>query len=268
VSTKTAIQWTDHTFNIAWGCTKFSPGCEFCYAEKDANRYGFDVWGPTNDRRLFGEKHWNEPLAWNKAAQKDARPHRVFTSSMADVYENHPQIDAARERLWALIRVTPWLEWQILTKRAERMARLWPADAPPNAWAGVSVESAKYQNRLDWLRRVSARVRFVSFEPLLGPLESPDLTGIHWAIFGGESGPHARPCDIDWIGAGVDACRAQGVAPFVKQLGSRIRWGKNGGDSGSAMLSRAAGGISHPKGGDMSEWPLDLRHREFPGVRA
>lgn len=265
MSEKTAIQWTDHTFNIAWGCTKFSPGCEFCYAEKDAHRHGFDVWGPRTERRLFGKKHWDEPLAWNKAAQKEGVPRKVFTSSMADVYEHHAQIDSLRDlRLWPLIRATPWLEWQILTKRAERMARLWPEDAPPNAWAGVSVESAQYLNRLDWLRKVKARVRFVSFEPLLTSVRAADLTDIHWAIFGGESGPHARVCDVDWIAEGVDVCRRFNVAPFVKQFGAHIRWGKNGGDSGSAMESRAAGGISHPKGGDILEWPMDLRVREFP----
>lgn len=265
MSEKTAIQWTDHTFNVAWGCTKFSPGCEFCYAEKDAHRHGFDVWGPTTERRLFGAKHWSEPLKWNAAAQREGQRHRVFTSSMADVYEKHPQIDAAREeKLWPLIRATPWLEWQILTKRAERMARLWPKDAPPNAWAGVSIEGAAHLTRLDWLRDVKARVRFVSFEPLLGDVSSANLSGIHWAIFGGESGPHARACDVDWIAAGVDTCRNYSVAPFVKQLGARIRWGKNGGESGSAMESRAAGGISHPKGGDIAEWPEDLRVREFP----
>lgn len=264
MSEKTAIQWTDHTFNVAWGCTKFSPGCEFCYAEKDAHRHGFEVWGPGADRRLFGEKHWNEPLKWNKAAQKEGRPHRVFTSSMADVYEAHPQIDAVREQLWALVRATPWLEWQILTKRAERMNRLWPKDAPPNAWAGVSVESAKYQSRIDWLRSVPARVRFVSFEPLLGPLENVDLTGIHWAIFGGESGPHARACDIDWIRDGVGDCRRYSVAPFVKQLGAFVIGPDHGATSEFDIGSRMTMCFEHKKAGDMAEWPEDLRVREFP----
>lgn len=291
MSTKTAIQWTDHTFNVAWGCEKISPGCAGCYALKLATRYGFDVWGKDKPRRLFGAKHWNEPLAWNRAAQKAGVPSLVFTSSMADAYEAHPQIDEEREtKLWPLIRATPWLEWQILTKRAERMSRLWPKDPPPNAWAGVSVESDKYLGRLDWLRNVNARIRFVSFEPLLGPLGAVNLDGISWAIVGGESGPEARPMHPAWARSLIAACKAAGVACFMKQEGAwtprrpanfcRVTKSRHShesvgmfpdgtfyesdkpdtyGANGYETLYRHGGHNADP-----SEWPEDLRVREFP----
>lgn len=215
---KTIIAWTDHTFNVAWGCTKISPGCKNCYADTLSRRYGQAVWGPTNSRRTFGEKHWREPLAWAEQAKRDGRPHRVFTSSMCDVFEDHATIAAERERLWPLIRRTsPWLRWQILTKRADGLAANLPADWPlENVWLGVSIESQEYAWRADELRALPAVVRFISYEPALGPLRL-DLRGIDWLIFGGESGPGYRPMDPQWARDIRDACRAAGVAFFYKQ---------------------------------------------------
>ena len=255
----TKIQWTDHTFNVAWGRTKVSPGCANCYAEKDAHRYGFDVWGKGTERRTFGDKHWAEPLKWNREAAREGRRHRVFCSSMADVFEDHPTIEALLPRLRCLINDTPNLDWQILTKRAERMLDLWPV-FPVNAWAGVSVESNDYIHRINALRKVDAVIRFVSFEPILGPVTGANLRGIHWAIFGGESQSGARPCDVEWIRGGIAACRHEGAAPFVKQLG-RVPMQE------IAPNCDALIDLRDRKGGDMEEWPADLRVREFPAVR-
>ena len=143
---KTLIAWTDHTFNIAWGCTKVGPGGGYknCYANDLAVRFGFDVWGPNKARRTFGEKHWSEPLKWDKAAAKAGETHRVFCSSMCDVFEDHPTIDAERQKLWPLIEKTPHLHWQLLTKRPERIASNLPANwdaIKERVWIGTSIES-------------------------------------------------------------------------------------------------------------------------------
>ena len=168
---KTGISWCDHTFNIAWGCFKISPGCTNCYADTLSARFGNDVWGKDKPRKTFGVKHWNEPLKWNKAAEKDGAKHKVFSSSMCDIFEDHPTITAEREKLWDLIRKTPNLIWQLLTKRADRIKDNLPEDwgnGWPNVWMGVSIENDDYVWRADCLREVSAVVHFISYEPALG----------------------------------------------------------------------------------------------------
>jgi protein gp37 len=225
MSELTGIEWTDHTFNIAWGCMKVSPGCAHCYADTLSHRYGFDVWGPaaTTERRTFGAKHWNEPLRWNKAAEKAGEARRVFCCSMCDVFEDHPTVDAERAKLWPLIRATPWLDWQLLTKRPERIAANLPGDwgnGYENVWLGTSIESMDYIARADQLARVPATVRFLSCEPLLGPLDIIDvLDRINWVIVGGESGPGARPMHELWAGDLQTQCWLSGVPFFLKQLG-------------------------------------------------
>lgn len=219
---KTIIAWTHHTFNVAWGCVKISPGCKNCYADGLARRYGHDVWGPaaTTPRRAFGLKHWQEPLKWNRDAALAGERRRVFCSSMCDVFEDHPTIDAERAKLWPLIRATPWLDWQLLTKRADRVADRLPADwldCYPNVWLGVSIESNEWSWRADHLRAVQAAVRFVSYEPAIGPLDQLDLSGLDWIIYGGESGPGRRPEDKQWARDMRDRCTAAGVAFFHKQ---------------------------------------------------
>lgn len=217
----TIIAWTHHTFNIAWGCVKVSPGCKNCYADGLSRRYGHDVWGPGKSRRTFGVKHWSEPLRWNAEAQKAGERRRVFCGSMCDWSEDHPAIDAERGKLWPLIRATPWLDWQLLTKRADRITSNLPVDwgtGYPNVWLGVSIENADYAWRADHLRTIPAAVRFVSYEPALGPLaHALDLTGLHWIIYGGESGPGYRPEDKQWARDMRDACRNAGLAFFHKQ---------------------------------------------------
>lgn len=216
----TIIAWTSHSWNLAWGCLKISPGCKNCYADTLSSRYGHSVWGPDTDRRVFGQKHWDEPLKWNAAAEKAGEHRRVFCSSMCDNFEDHPTIDRERAKLWALIARTPWLDWQLLTKRAERIAPHLPANwdqIKHHVWLGVSIENNDYAWRADHLRELDPAVRFVSYEPALGPLDKLDLTGLQWVIFGGESGPGYRPMDVQWARDMHARCRAAGVAFFFKQ---------------------------------------------------
>ncbi|ANS03299.1 hypothetical protein [uncultured Mediterranean phage uvDeep-CGR2-KM19-C37] len=225
MSEKTIIAWTDHTFNIAWGCTKVSPGCKNCYAEGIADRYGWDAWGASGARRTFGKKRWQEPLKWNRAAEAAGVRKKVFASSMCDNFEDHPVVATELKKLWPLIERTPWLDWQLLTKRANRIAECLPknwGDGWPNVWLGVSIENDEYAWRADRLREVPAAIRFVSYEPALGPLDSLNLDGISWAIYGGESGPRFRPHSLEWARSMRDRCKAAGTAFFYKQSPNRF----------------------------------------------
>ena len=198
MSAKSAIQWTTHTFNIAWGCIEASAGCNNCYARTFSKRMGYDVWGVGADRRTFNEKYWRQPLAWDRKARRAGRRDRVFCSSMTDVFLNDPIINREREKLWPLIEATPNLDWQILTKHPERFKATLPDPLPPNVWLGVSVETNDQGWRAQMLRRTRARIRFLSLEPLLGPIQAEFLRGIDWIIVGGESGPGWRPMDLEW----------------------------------------------------------------------
>ena len=228
MSEKTIIAWTDHTFNIAWGCVKISPGCKNCYADTLSQRYGHDVWGKNKPRRTFGDKHWDEPIKWvrdwargNWGVLGKGSPHLVFSSSMCDVFEDHPTIDAEREKLWPLIRATsPALHWQLLTKRPERIADNLPSDwgtGYPNVWLGTSIEHNDYVGRADHLRDIPAAVRFISYEPALGPLPDLNLSRLDWIIYGGESGPGYRQHDLEWPREMERRCAESGVAFFFKQ---------------------------------------------------
>ena len=236
---QTAIEWTDHTFNPWWGCTKVSPGCANCYAESFDKRLGGNHWGPAAPRRTFGDKHWNEPLKWNAEAERAGRRARVFCASMADVFDADAP-EGALARLWALIRQTPSLDWQLLTKRPERIQQSLPLDwgsrGYANVWLGTSVEDQKRADeRVPVLAQVPARVRFLSCEPLLGAVDLtriPVPTGkewpgwadllrehVQWVIAGGESGPHARPMRTSWVRSLRDQCAREGVAFLFKQWG-------------------------------------------------
>ena len=211
---QSGIEWTEATWNPVTGCTKVSPGCKHCYAERMAHR--LQAIGQKNYARGFElalQPHMLElPLRWK-------RPQVVFVNSMSDLFHRDVPLEYI-QRVFDVMRRAHWHTFQVLTKRAERLAEL---DAelewPENVWMGVSVESDAYRNRIDALRTTRARVRFLSLEPLLGPLEQLDLEGIDWVIVGGESGPGARPMRPDWVLDLRDQCRRVGVPFFFKQWG-------------------------------------------------
>ncbi len=221
MSDLTLIAWTDHTFNAAMGCAKVSDGCKHCYAETlTKNRMGLSLWGANGKRQITSEANWKKPLLWNREARAAGRRALVFCGSLFDVFEAHPTIDGMRPRLWELIRATPWLDWQLLTKRPERIAAHLPADwgdGWANVWLGTSIEDMRVAARADHLREIPATVRFVSYEPALGPLDALDLTGLDWVIYGGESGPGYRSHDLAWPRAMREKCLAADVAFFFKQ---------------------------------------------------
>ena len=217
------IEWTDHTFNPWWGCTKVSPACEHCYAEAWAKRLGKKVWGKRSDRRLLSETNWAQPLKWNAEAAQERQRARVFCASMADVFEARPDLDSERARLWELIERTPWLDWLLLTKRPQLIRDMVPwGDAwPNNVWIGTTVEDQRRaKQRLPHLVALPAAVRFISAEPLLGSLNlSPWIDSLDWVIAGGESGGGARLSDPAWFETLRDQCIDAGVAFHFKQWG-------------------------------------------------
>lgn len=255
----TAIAWCDHTFNPWWGCTKIAgpngtgSACDNCYAAAFAKRTGYDVWGKDGARRFFGEKHWDEPLKWEKQAAAGVpgpntgrADHLVFCASMADVFEARDDLDDARLLLWDLIARTPHLTWLLLTKRPEQVLRRVPtewasASWPRNVWIGTTVEDqARAELRVPRLDGIPAPVKFLSIEPLLGPVDlRPWLRRINdearaaspfewdtsnrigWVIVGGESGAHHRGLDLDAARAIRDECGHWNVPFFFKQVGGR-----------------------------------------------
>ncbi len=219
------IEWTDHTFNPWWGCTKVSPACTHCYAEAWAKRVGKQVWGARAPRWLFAESHWKEPLHWNRAAEQNGVRQRVFCASMADVFENRRDLDHPRAQLAELIEATPMLDWLLLTKRPQHAANLapWGDRWPANVWLGATVENQAWaEKRLPALIAVPAAMRFLSCEPLLGPLDLRQWLQPHiqWVIAGGESGGKARPSHPDWFRGVRDQCSAAGVPFHSKQWGN------------------------------------------------
>lgn len=230
------IEWCDHSFNPWHGCVKVSPGCQHCYAETLDKRFGRAVWGPakTTARMEMSADYWKQPLKWDKEARKAGERRRVFCASMADVFEDHPQLEWPRANLWGLIETTPNLDWLLLTKRPENILRMvprqwWEDEPPANVWYGTSVESQEYADkRIPELIHVPAVVRFLSCEPLLGPvdlspwLDPTSLCYLNWVICGGESGPGARPMHPDWARSLRDQCQDAGVAFHFKQHGAWV----------------------------------------------
>lgn len=274
----TTIAWTEHTMNFWWGCNEVSPGCDHCYARTLMTGWGKDF----HTVRRTAPATWAKASAWERQAITDGQPHRVFTCSMGDFF--HEDADAWRGEAWDVIRATPHLTWQVLTKRAGRIVRHLPADwGPggwPHVWLGTSVESAPEWWRVArYLAKAPAAVRFISYEPTIGPLfaTSPGETwafphpktgepvtlplvppealaaaGVAWLICGGESGSNARPMELAWVETALEACRRAGVAFFFKQTG--------------AVLARRLG-LRDRKGEDPREWPAALAAagvREYP----
>lgn len=220
------IEWTHHTFNPWWGCVKASAGCVNCYAEGLAKRFGEQVWGTNAPRRFFGDKHWNEPLRWHAKAQKSRQRERVFCASMADVFEDRRDLDSWRTQLWKLIEHTPCLDWLLVTKRPEKVAKLvpWKNNWPENIWLGTTVESQELaKQRITPILEIPATVRFVSCEPLLGPLDLTAWLGagkVDWVIVGGESAASARPMQPTWVEDIQQQCLHTNSHFFFKQWGT------------------------------------------------
>lgn len=216
------IEWTDHTFNPWIGCQNVSPGCDHCYAESLTKRYGWTEWGPHGIRKRTSEANWRKPLAWAKEARgTDHRP-RVFCASLADVFDNRAP-GTAREELFGLIRATPELDWLLLTKRPQNIRKMLPADwsdGYPNVWLGTTCEDQeRYNLRWPILRDIPARVRFISYEPAIGPLDIKAVLDVpDWLICGGESGPGARYMEPAWAERVRDDCTYLGVSFFMKQM--------------------------------------------------
>jgi protein gp37 len=210
------IEWTESTWNPVTGCDKISPGCKFCYAERMAER--LQAMGQPNYKNGFEltlqPRMLELPLHWRK-------PQTIFVNSMSDMFHKDVPL-AFIQQVFDVMRRAHWHRFQVLTKRADRLAALdseltWS----PNVWMGVSVESAKYIERIDYLRQTRAAVKFLSLEPLLGPLSKLDLGSIDWAIVGGESGPRARPMAEAWVLDIRAKCQAAGVPFFFKQWGGK-----------------------------------------------
>lgn len=282
MSDNSAIEWTTHTFNPWWGCARISPACVHCYADSQAQRYGHQVWRRKGPRRLLSEANWARPVKWNRDAERAGIPAKVFCASMADVFEDHPQVTEARKRLWGVIEATPHLHWQLLTKRPENVAGMvpWRDSWPSWVWIGTSVENQKWADvRIPVLLEIPAAVRFLSCEPLLGHVDiglteewggctcgagpgsaygihepycglepGPAWNRLHWVIAGGESGPKARRTDPQWFRSLRSQCGIVGVPFFMKQAG--------------AVLAREWG-CSDRKGHSPDEWPEPFP-RQFP----
>jgi protein gp37 len=209
-----SIEWTESTWNPVTGCTKVSPGCAHCYAERMAKR--LQAMGQANYAHGFEptlHEHMLEiPLRWKK-------PQRIFVNSMSDLFHESVPLEFIR-KVFDVMRRADQHQYQVLTKRSERLAEIGSSlDWPAHIWMGVSVESARFVHRIDHLRGAPARIRFLSLEPLLGPLNRLDLREIDWVIVRGESGPGARPMDEQWVIDIREQCRDAGVAFFFKQWG-------------------------------------------------
>jgi protein gp37 len=224
---ETSIEWTDATWNPVAGCTILTAGCTNCYAMRMAARLeamGMNKYAGLT-RKSGGRAKWTgkvfldrqslaSPMSWSK-------PRRVFVNSMSDLFHAEVPADFIAE-VWQVMADTPRHTYQILTKRPDRMIEIVPALRKlPNVWLGTSVEDDRVLYRVEEMRRVPAAVRFISFEPLIGSVAAADLTDIHWAIVGGESGPKARHMDPAWVDEIFDICIQYGVAFFFKQWGGR-----------------------------------------------
>lgn len=242
---KSKIQWTGATWNPFHGCKKVSAGCKYCYMFRDKERYG-----QLPTKVLRSKTKFNAPLKWED-------PQLIFTCSWSDWFIE--EADAWRDELWEIVAKTPHHTYQILTKRPERIKQSLPADwsdGYENVWLGISIENQEAMKRLELLKAIPAKVKFASFEPLIGPInpEEANLSYLDWAIIGGESGNETgkykyRPCEEVWISDLLKGLSIKKVPVFVKQLGTHL----------SKELS-----LRDRHGGEMAEWPQNYQAREFP----
>jgi len=219
------IEWTDATFNPWIGCQKVSTGCDNCYAETQNKfrKWNGGTWGPHAPRKRTSEANWNKLLRLGRQAAATGKSRRVFCASLADVFDNKAP-EGAREDLFDLIRQTLMLDWLMLTKRPENIRKMLPDDwhdGYPNVWLGVTAEDQEwYDHRWSILRKIPAKIRFISYEPALGPLRIGGHWGHRpdWLICGGESGGNARYMEPKWAYDLRDQCQLFGVSFFMKQM--------------------------------------------------
>lgn len=297
MSESTAIAWTDATWSPWEGCTKVSPGCDNCYAsamntwlQKGRN------WGPGAPRREYGDEHWQKPLKWNAKAEKAGKRLRVFPS-VCDLFDKEAR-DVLRSKFFMLMCRTPWIDWLLLTKRIGNAQRMldaavleytdglsdWSGAPLPNVWLGATVVNQEEADRdIPKLLSTPARLRFLSIEPMLGPINLRSLSRgtpdeidalnrnpgrdrsraqIDWVIVGGESGRKARDFDIAWPRSIVKQCNAGEVPVFVKQMGAKPVWHDDDEDSEPPHWGRIQ--FIDKSGSVPAEWPADLRIQEFP----
>lgn len=283
------IEWTDHTFNPWIGCQKVTDACKFCYAEEFVGtrlRKMGKLWGPNAGRHETAASTWKMPGRWNRIAARMQERHKVFCASLADVFEDNDLVVEKRIELWQMIRETPHLDWLLLTKRPENITKFLPEDwgaGYHNVWLGTSIGSDKDQDMICHLIKIPAVVRFLSLEPLIGPVDLTEIIvdsqlhnplsnisdirnhgyyKIDWVIVGGESGlkKNARPCNIQWILDIIKSCNKFMVPVFVKQLGSNPVYNS----TKTNQVKRLK--IIDLKGKILDEFPEPLRLRQFPKV--
>jgi len=239
----TAISWTDHTFNPWWGCTKIAPGCDNCYAAALDRRTGGNFWD--EKPRRTSQRNWSKVLKWNELAIKENKRHKVFCGSMMDWCDKNAP-EGARYELFQLIRATPMLDWQLLTKRASLIEKCLPLDwgsGYDNVWLVVTCEDVKYGlSRMMYLRDIPAKVKFLSCEQLLEDIGFINLKWVDWVIIGGEAGPGCRPMERDWAENLVFSCGTQDVPIWFKQ------WGGNTKDKGGCEIFEC----------EFKQWPKSL----------
>jgi protein gp37 len=270
----TDISWAHMTFNCWAGCSRVSDACTNCYAETMSHRFawgkvdGVNIWGKDAPRHLMSDGYWKQPAAWNRLAAKLGVRLRVFCASLADVFEDRDDLNGERARLWALIAATPNLDWLLLTKRPENIARMvppaWMVGAwPINCWMGATMENQRYANlRTRHLRRIPAPVIFASGAPLVGPVVY-DLDVIDWVILEGESGRDARPAHPDWFRAARDQCVAAGIPFHVKQRGEFSEFPAGWPDTPGCLSDRSK---AYAVAADGQHWPeQELAIRYLPG---
>jgi protein gp37 len=271
---QTGVNWADHSFTAWEGCSKESSGCLNCYAERNDKRQLHENlchWGPSQQRRKMADSYWQQPLSWDRSAAMTGSHPIVLCCELADWCDDDPGVPAGqRERLWDVIRQTPNLRWALLTKRTGNIARFllsdW-GDGWPQVILGATLENRNVLHRLDDLRYIPARARFISFEPLLEDLGEVDLSGISWAIVGGESGfaDVVRVFRPEWAESLMNQCRDQGVAFWCKQMGGKVEYL---GRSIELTAINENEVEQHSKNGeDWAHWPTSMQHlkvRELP----
>jgi protein gp37 len=268
----TKIGWADSTWNPWIGCTHAGPGCDHCYAEAQNKfrKWNGGTWGNRAPRQVSSKQAWRDPLSWEAKARagrvgKDGHHWLVFAGDLCDIFDELGDKDA-RQRMWELFRETPHLTWLILTKRPEHISKHLPADwgaGYPNVWLGTTVENRKNgYPRMEALRHIPAMLRFISCEPLLENLPDLDLTGIDWAIAGGESGPQARPFDIEWARTIRRQCEDTSTTFFFKQLGGTPRRG----GKMYELPAKKSNGRRDSHGAVLENFPPDLRIQKWPNT--